>query len=181
MEKGNTTNNIEVDEFFEIPAFSLVPTKLNRDFQSEDKYCKKVLPLISFNTTLLITPPLPYYTSILNMTFKNTSSENIDTSLVLPKDLTTAISSSKIFIGDKVLNMKLMNAEVAREKMKKAVEKGKTAAIGELTTRGPINFRKRPNVFKFRIGNLPPGISLNVEIKLTRQIDIVKHGINLLQ
>lgn len=178
MEEKSINNIIE--EKVKLPVFGLVPTQKDHLFKCGNKYERHTLPLISMNTTLLITPPLPYYNSILNLKFKNTSDEAVDTTLVLPKEFSSAIASANIYLGDKVLKMKLMGRQKAQDKMKKAMDEGKSAAIGELMNRNKTE-RIAPDVFKFRIGNLPPGITVRVEIKLVRVIEDVGHMINILK
>jgi hypothetical protein len=117
---------------------------------------------VSIGSTLEITPQLPYLTSVLDLNFKNVSSEKIDTSLVLPKDLSSAITSAKIFIGDKIIEMKLMDKALAQAKMKQSMNEGKTVALGEVITRSSAEQRLGADVFRFRIGNLPPDLLIRV-------------------
>lgn len=102
----------------EIPLIALVPTQDGKVIQTSDSTQTSCLPLVSIATTLEIVPSLPYLTSVLDLNFKNVSSEKIDTSLVLPKELSSAITSAKIFLGDKIIDMKLMDKVLAQAKMK---------------------------------------------------------------
>lgn len=146
----------------QIPLIALVPTQVGKTFTTVSAVQKNCLPLVSIGSTLEITPQLPYLTSVLDLNFKNISSEKIDTSLVLPKDISSAITSAKIFIGDKIIEMKLMDKALAQAKMKQSMNEGKTTALGEVITRSSAEQRLGADVFRFRIGNLPPDLLIRV-------------------
>lgn len=58
--------------------------------------------------------------------------------------------------------MKLGEKAQAQAQMKVALQQGDTAALGEITYRSSSTKRLGSDVFRFRIGNLPPDLEITV-------------------
>ena len=104
-----------------------------------------------------------------SQTFKNESENPIECIYKFPSDSAYTIVGLEVKIGDNIINTKVMEKEQAKQEYDDAVASGNTAV--------KLNFdEKLPDVIELNVGQLQPGDSALVTVRMIAELEVVKHG-----
>ncbi len=117
------------------------------------------LPLVSLEYTADVTGPLVELG--IRQTFKNTSSEFIEEVYVFPLQHEAAVDGMWIHIGDREIRAEIHEKREARVIYEEAKAEGRLAALTE---------QDRPNIFTQRVANIPPGETVEVELRVIQPL-----------
>lgn len=103
-----------------------------------------------------------------SLEYFNNSQKTINAEFCYPRSLKSLYSGVKAYIGDLILNGKVVSKERAKKKMKEAEENGDTALLAEASNISPK--RISHDRIAIKIGNLLPEMAIRVELKLVFQL-----------
>jgi Ca-activated chloride channel family protein len=104
--------------------------------------------------------------TVVRQRFANPHAEPLEATYVFPLPDRAAVNRFVMRVGPRTIEGELQERGKAREAYEQALKAGRRAAIAE---------EERPDVFTMRVGNLPPGESIDVELTLTGPLP-VDHG-----
>ena len=85
---------------------------------------------------------------------------------MFPLPENSAVSKMKLVIGDRIIEAKIAERQVARKAYEAAKRQGRRAALVE---------QHRPNIFSNNVANIPPGGRIAVQLHYTQRLDY-DHG-----
>jgi Ca-activated chloride channel homolog len=94
----------------------------------------------------------------VTQTFVNTHAEPLEATYIFPLPDRAAVTSFRLEVAGRVVEGVLQERGAARREYDRAIQAGHRAAIAE---------EERPDVFTLRVGNLPPGETAAVHLRLT--------------
>ena len=98
--------------------------------------------------------------------FVNPTQEWLEGRYVFPLPENSAVSKMKLVIGDRIIEAKIVERQVARKAYEAAKRQGRRAALVE---------QHRPNIFSNDVANIPPGGRIAVQLHYTQRLDY-DHG-----
>ena len=98
--------------------------------------------------------------------FVNPTQEWLEGRYVFPLPGNSAVSKMKLVIGDRIIEAKIAERQVARKAYEAAKRQGRRAALVE---------QHRPNIFSNNVTNIPPGGRIAVQLHYTQRLDY-DHG-----
>ncbi|MCD6521852.1 VWA domain-containing protein [Candidatus Calescamantes bacterium] len=103
----------------------------------------------------------------LTQIYKNEGKRTIEAIYVFPLGTRSAIHAMRMRIGNRTIEAKIEEREVAQKIYQSAKDQGKTASLLE---------QKRPNVFQMKVANIMPGDVVEVVVEYT-EILVPEEGI----
>ena len=100
----------------------------------------------------------------LTQCFRNDFDQHLEATYVFPLPSDSAVTSCVMKIGDRTICAKLKERAEARAEYDQAIAMGKQAAIAE---------EERSETFSLRVGNLPPGESVEVVLSFFSNLSVV--------
>ena len=102
-------------------------------------------------------------------TFKNDSESPIECIYKFPSDYSFAVVGLTVKVGDKTIEAEVMEKKQAEEKYDDAVAAGHTAV--------KLNYdEKLPDIIELNIGQLQPGDTAEIWVKMVWELEVIKHG-----
>ena len=97
----------------------------------------------------------------LTQDFVNAFEVPLEATYVFPLPDRGAVTRMRMTAGGRVIEAKLREREAARQEYDEAIASGQKAAIAE---------EERPDVFTMRVGNIPPGERVSIELTLVNSL-----------
>jgi Ca-activated chloride channel family protein len=97
------------------------------------------------------------YRLTVTQTFVNVYAEPLEATYIFPLPARAGVTRFRLQVGERVIDGTLKERGAARAEYDQAIQQGHRAAIAE---------EERPEVFTMRVGNLPPGEAVTVELEL---------------
>ena len=123
------------------------------------------LPLAAVKIDAVVADRLAHVT--INQTFHNPFSDHLEAVYVFPLSGGCAVSSFQLKVGDRIIESKVLERQMARDEYNQAIQQGRRAALME---------QERENVFTVQVGNLPPGEEINVFISYSEKLSYFDQG-----
>ncbi|MHC4398692.1 MAG: VIT domain-containing protein [Planctomycetota bacterium] len=99
----------------------------------------------------------------VRQTFRNALDEPLEATYVFPLPDRAAVTSFRMKVADRVVEGQLKERARARADYRRAIEAGHRAAIAE---------EERSGTFNLRVGNIPPGEEVSVELTLVGPLPV---------
>ncbi|MEZ6041886.1 MAG: VIT domain-containing protein [Planctomycetaceae bacterium] len=99
----------------------------------------------------------------VHQVFVNSARESVEATYVFPLPSRAAVTRFTMRVAGRVVESELQEREAARKAYQQAILDGYRSSIAE---------QERPNVFTLRVGNLPPGERVKIELGLIMPIDV---------
>lgn len=122
------------------------------------------LPLLALNAAWRIQGLIAH--GSVRQTFRNSTTEHLEATYIFPLPDRAAVTRFVMRAGNREVVAELREREEARDLYEEAIEKGHPASILE---------EERPEVFTIRVGNIPPGEDVEVELALTHPLEVTRH------
>lgn len=97
------------------------------------------------------------YRLTVAQTFVNVHGEPLEATYIFPLPARAGVTRFRLQVGERVIDGVLKERGAARVEYDQAIQQGHRAAIAE---------EERPEVFTMRVGNIPPGEAVTVELEL---------------
>ena len=97
------------------------------------------------------------YRLTVAQTFVNVHADPLEATYIFPLPARAGVTRFQLRVGERVIEGVLKERGAAREEYDQAIQQGHRAAIAE---------EERPEVFTMRVGNIPPGETVGVELEL---------------
>jgi Ca-activated chloride channel family protein len=97
------------------------------------------------------------YRLTVAQTFVNVHAEPLEATYIFPLPARAGVTRFRLQVGERMIDGVLKERGAARAEYDQAIEQGHRAAMAE---------EERPEVFTIRVGNLPPGAAVTVELEL---------------
>lgn len=97
------------------------------------------------------------YRLTVTQTFVNVHGEPLEATYIFPLPARAGVTRFRLQVGERVIDGVLKERGAARAEYDQAIQQGHRAAIAE---------EERPEVFTMRVGNIPPGAAVTVELEL---------------
>ena len=97
------------------------------------------------------------YRLTVAQTFVNVHGEPLEATYIFPLPARAGVTRFRLQVGERVIDGVLKERGAARAEYDQAIQQGHRAAIAE---------EERPEVFTLRVGNIPPGEAVMVELEL---------------
>ncbi len=104
--------------------------------------------------------------TVVRQTFHNAFREAIEATYIFPLPDRAAVTSFRMQVADRVIESELRERQEARREYDEAIAAGHRASIAE---------EERSGTFSLRVGNLPPGETISVELSFCGPL-AVAHG-----
>ena len=102
-------------------------------------------------------------------TFKNDSETPVECIYKFPSDYTFAVVGLSVTVGDKTIETEIMEKKQAEQKYDDAIAAGHTAV--------KLNYdEKLPDIIELNIGQLQPGDTAQVAVRMVAELEVIKHG-----
>lgn len=102
----------------------------------------------------------------VRQTFHNSTAEAIEATYIFPLPDRAAVTAFSMRVADRIIEGELRERQAARQEYDLAIATGQRASIAE---------EERSGTFSLRVGNLPPGEDITVELTLVGPL-AVAHG-----
>lgn len=115
-----------------------------------------VIPLKSSKTEVEISGTIAHVK--VTQVYQNKGNQAIEAKYVFPLSTKAAVHKMQMTIGDRIVNAKIFEKQVAQEVYEKAIDEGKRAAKLD---------QNRPNIFQMNVSNIMPGDEISIAIYYT--------------
>lgn len=119
------------------------------------------LPLVSLKVAVWVEGLLAE--TRVQQRFANRFSEPLEATYIFPLPPLSAVTGFRMTVGDRVIEGRIDERGRARADYDRALAAGQSVAITE---------EERPNVFSLRVGNIPPGMTADIEFSLVEAIAV---------
>jgi Ca-activated chloride channel family protein len=103
--------------------------------------------------------------TVVRQTFHNPFAEAIEATYIFPLPDRAAVTSFRMHVADRIIDGVLRERQDARREYDQAIAEGHRAAIAE---------EERSGTFSMRVGNLPPGEEIVVELTLCGPLTVAR-------
>lgn len=103
--------------------------------------------------------------TIVKQVFHNSHDEFVEATYIFPLPGRFAVTECKMFVGERAIVAELQERSQARANYDRAIASGRRAAIAE---------EERSETFNLRVGNIPPGQEVSVELTLVGMLSVVE-------
>ncbi len=103
--------------------------------------------------------------TVVRQTFHNPFAEAIEATYIFPLPDRAAVTSFRMHVADRIIDGVLRERQAARREYDQAIAAGHRAAIAE---------EERSGTFSLRVGNLPPGEEIVVELTLCGPLTVAR-------
>ena len=119
------------------------------------------LPLVSLEVAVWVEGLLAE--TRVRQRFANRFSEPLEATYIFPLPPLSAVTGFRMTVGDRVIEGRIDERGRARADYDRALAAGQSVAITE---------EERPNVFSLRVGNIPPGMTADIEFSLVEAVAV---------